>query len=183
MEKKNDLCDRLLKFAVDVVLYLRTVKNTVETMDMKRRLVKSSTSSGANYEESQGSPTKPDVKTKIGISLKEMRESNYFLRMFTNLNLNIVSTPKSMNFENRHCPGPKGRLIFCDFPLGIKGKKSQDKKNGAFRSGPNSGDIEKGTYLVNESSELKKILASILNKLSILFFFLSLGLLMKGLTI
>jgi len=71
---ENDLSERLLKFAVDVILYLRTVKNTVETMDMKRQLVKSSTSSGANYEESQGSPTRPDAKTKIGISLKEMRE-------------------------------------------------------------------------------------------------------------
>jgi four helix bundle protein len=43
-------------------------------MDMKRQLIKSSTSSGANYEESQGSPTRPDAKSKIGISLKEMRE-------------------------------------------------------------------------------------------------------------
>ena len=51
MESKKDLCERLLKFAVDVILYLRTVKNTIETMDMKRQLVKSSTSSGANYEE------------------------------------------------------------------------------------------------------------------------------------
>jgi len=30
MERKNDLCDRLFKFAVDVTLYLRTVKNTIE---------------------------------------------------------------------------------------------------------------------------------------------------------
>ena len=84
---KNDLSERLLKFSVDVILYLRTVKNTVETMDMKRQLVKSSTSSGANFEESQGSPTKPDVKTKIGISLKEMREANYFLRIFDQLEI------------------------------------------------------------------------------------------------
>ena len=114
MEKKNDLCERLLKFAVDVILYLRTVKTTVETMDMKRQLVKSSTSSGANYEESQGSPTRPDVKTKIGISLKEMRESNYFLRIFNHLKL---------------------------------------------------GDMKMSEYLVTESSELKRILAAILNKL------------------
>ncbi len=87
MVKKNDLCDRLLKFAVDVILYLRTVKNTAETLDMKRQLIRLSTSSGANYEESQGSPTKPDAKTKIGISLKEMRESNYFLRIFNQLKL------------------------------------------------------------------------------------------------
>ena len=84
MVTKNDLCERLLKFAVDVILYLRAIKNTIETMDMKRQLIKSSTSSGANYPPvgGQGSPTKPDAKTKIGISLKEIRESNYFLRIF-----------------------------------------------------------------------------------------------------
>ena len=124
MNKKNDLCERLLQFAVDVILYLRTVKNSIETMDIKRQLIKASTSSGANYEESQGSPTKPDVKTKIGISLKEMRESNYFLRIHRQLKL---------------------------------------------------GDVEKNNYLVQESSELKLILASILNKLSILLFFLKFG--------
>lgn len=120
MKRKNDLSERLLQFVVDVTLYLRTVKNTVETMDTKRQIIKASTSSGANYEESQGSPAKPDVKTKIGISLKEMRESNYFLRIYSRLKL---------------------------------------------------GDAEKNAYLVNESSELKRILASILNKLSIFFFF------------
>lgn len=67
MERKNDLCERLMLFALEVILYLRTVRNTVETMDMKRQLIKAATSSGANYEESQGSPTKPDVRTKIGI--------------------------------------------------------------------------------------------------------------------
>ncbi|MFA5782874.1 MAG: hypothetical protein WC868_11470 [Bacteroidales bacterium] len=39
MEKKNDLCERLLRFAVDVILYLRTVKNTYlvnESSEIKR---------------------------------------------------------------------------------------------------------------------------------------------------
>ena len=90
MKQKNDLCERLLKFSIDVILYMRTVKNTIETMDIKRQIIKSATSSGANYEESKGSPTKPDVKTKIGISLKEMRESNYFLQIFNQLQLGDV---------------------------------------------------------------------------------------------
>jgi four helix bundle protein len=114
MAERYDLCERLLKFAVDLILYLRTVKNTVETMDMKKQLVKAATSSGANYEESQGSPTKPDTKTKIGISLKEMREANYFLRIFNTLKI---------------------------------------------------GDAQSCEYLVKESTELKLILASIINKL------------------
>ena len=41
MERKNDLCERLLQFAVDVILYLRTVKNTIETMDTKRQIINS----------------------------------------------------------------------------------------------------------------------------------------------
>ena len=100
MIEKNNLCERLLKFAVDVILYLRTIKNSIETIDMKRQLVKSSTSSGANYEESQGSPTKPDAKTKIGISLKEMRESNYFLRIFNKLELGDMNKNESLVKES-----------------------------------------------------------------------------------
>lgn len=82
MEKKSDLCERLLQFAVDVIPYLRTVKNTIEAINPKMQLINTSTLSGANYEESQGSPIQPGVKTKVGISLKEMRGSDYFLRMF-----------------------------------------------------------------------------------------------------
>jgi four helix bundle protein len=85
MTVKNDLCERLLQFSVDVILFLRTVRNTIETIDAKRQLIRAATSTGANYEESQGSPTRPDVKTKVGVSLKEMREANYFLRIFSRL--------------------------------------------------------------------------------------------------
>ena len=100
MEKKNDLCDRLLKFAVDTITYLRTVKNTLETMDTKRQIIKSATSSGANYEESQGAPTKPDVRTKIAISLKEMREANYFLRLYQQLKLGDAEKGKYLVNES-----------------------------------------------------------------------------------
>ena len=94
-------------------------------MDTKRQLIKASTSIGANYEESQGAPTKPDVRTKIAISLKEMREANYFIRIYHHLKL---------------------------------------------------GDVEKSKHLVNESTELKKILGAILTKLSVWLFPLSFGL-------
>jgi four helix bundle protein len=111
MERKNDLCDRLLKFSVDVILYMRTVKNTIETMDMKRQIIRSSTSSGANYEESKGSPTKPDVKTKIGISLKEMRESNYFLKIFDQLELGDIEKREYLVKESDELKRILGSII------------------------------------------------------------------------
>ena len=48
------------------------------------QLTKSSTSTGANYEEAQGGYSRADFRTKISISLKEMRETNYWLRVIKN---------------------------------------------------------------------------------------------------
>ena len=81
MEKQNDLSKRLFNFAVRCIKFLRTLSGAVEYRVIKYQLIKSSTSSGANYEESQGATSKADFHNKIKISLKEMLESNYWLRV------------------------------------------------------------------------------------------------------
>lgn len=45
------------------------------------QLLRSATSIGANYEESQGATSKVDFRNKIRIALKEARETNYWLRL------------------------------------------------------------------------------------------------------
>ena len=50
------------------------------------QLAKSGTSVGANYEESQASQSKEDFYYKIGICLREARESNYWLRIIQSKN-------------------------------------------------------------------------------------------------
>jgi four helix bundle protein len=45
------------------------------------QLIKSGTSCGGNYEEAQAASSQADFKYKVGISLREMRESNYWLRI------------------------------------------------------------------------------------------------------
>ena len=82
---KNDLSKRLFKFAVDVIKMLRTLKGGNEIKIISNQLGKSSTSSGANYEESQAAVSRADFSNKIGISLKEMRESDYWLRILKEL--------------------------------------------------------------------------------------------------
>ncbi len=49
--KETNLTERLLRFAVDVILFLRKLPNTEEYRISKNQLIKSATSSGANYEE------------------------------------------------------------------------------------------------------------------------------------
>jgi four helix bundle protein len=82
---ENELQERLFRFAIDVIKMLRNLKGGSELFVIKPQLIKSSTSSGANYEEAQGAVSKPDFGNKVGISLKEMRESNYWLRILKEL--------------------------------------------------------------------------------------------------
>jgi len=80
-EKKNDLCERLFEFAVAVIEFLKTLPYSPENKTIRTQLSKSACSSGANYEESQGGSSKADFSNKVRISLREMRESNYWLRI------------------------------------------------------------------------------------------------------
>lgn len=78
---KKELAERTFQFAVDVIRFLRTLKYSKENDVIKYQLAKSATSIGANYEESQASNSKEDFYYKIGIVLREARESNYWLRI------------------------------------------------------------------------------------------------------
>ena len=51
------------------------------------QLAKSATSIGANYEEAQSAYSRDDFKYKMGICLRETRESNYWLRIIKASNI------------------------------------------------------------------------------------------------
>jgi four helix bundle protein len=112
---KNELTQRLFNFAVRTIKFLKTLQNSPEVSVIRYQLIKSSTSSGANYEESQAGSSKADFTNKVRISLREMRESNYWLRLI---------------------------------------KATVD----------NGYDADELTWLINESTELKKILGAIVTK-------------------
>ena len=73
----ENLNDRLFRFAVNVLKFLPKLPKIPEMNVVRYQLAKSSSSSGANYEESQAGSSKPDFNNKVRISLREMRESNY----------------------------------------------------------------------------------------------------------
>ena len=79
--QNNNLLDRTFKFGVKCIIFLRTLPRDFEYNVIKLQLTKSSTSIGANYEESQAGSSKADFKNKVRISLREARESNYWLRV------------------------------------------------------------------------------------------------------
>ena len=104
---ENDLQERLFKFAVDVIKMLRSLKGGNDLRIISNQLGKAATSSGANYEEAQAAVSRADFGYKVGISLKEMRESNYWLRILKELyptNLEIERLVKE-SFELKNILG------------------------------------------------------------------------------
>ncbi|MGD9928536.1 MAG: four helix bundle protein [Mangrovibacterium sp.] len=81
----KDLRSRLFDFAVRVIKFLRTLPVNTENKVIRYQLTKSSSSSGANYEEAQAASSKADFIFKTELALKEMRESNYWLRLIESI--------------------------------------------------------------------------------------------------
>lgn len=86
--KENDLLKRTFNFGVDCLKYLRKLETNPENNLVRFQLGKSCTSIGANYEESQAGSSKADFINKVKISLREARESNYWLRILKELTEN-----------------------------------------------------------------------------------------------
>jgi four helix bundle protein len=78
----HDLCDRTFKFACDVSkLCVRLQDRGPVIRRLSMKLLDSGTSIGANIEEGRAGQTKPDFIAKNFISLKESRETRFWLRV------------------------------------------------------------------------------------------------------
>ncbi len=67
-------------FAIDIVKLGRSLKNKGE-FEIRSQLVRSGMSVGANVNESISAVSKKDFINKLSISLKEARETKYWLRI------------------------------------------------------------------------------------------------------
>ena len=108
--EKNELQERLFRFSVSIIKSVRKLPKGVEFMIISRQLIKSATSAGANYDEAQGAVSKADFTNKVGITLKEMRESNYWIRII----LAVMDKPgewHSLNTESQELMNILGSIF------------------------------------------------------------------------
>lgn len=82
---QKDILKRTFNFSVNTIKAIRNTRQDSSLMIIFRQLIRSSTSVGANLEEAQDAHSKKEFVQKISISLKEARESNYWLRLVLNL--------------------------------------------------------------------------------------------------
>jgi four helix bundle protein len=85
--QRNDLSERLLEFAANTIKLGARLGRTAAGRHVAGQLMRSGTSSGANYEEACGAESRPDFIHKLQIVLKEQKESLYWLRLIQKASL------------------------------------------------------------------------------------------------
>lgn len=86
MDKKYDLEERALQFAIDCRLFLSKIPQTISNIEDSKQLVRASGSIGANYIEANEGLTKKDFLFRLKISRKEAKEGIYWLRIIQAIN-------------------------------------------------------------------------------------------------
>jgi len=81
MATKYDLLKRLFDFSIRIIKEVRSLPDSKEYGVISFQILKAATSVGANFEEAQGAVSKADFANKVGIALKEIRETNYWIRI------------------------------------------------------------------------------------------------------
>ena len=91
--KKNLIQDKSSDFALSMIGLYKQLQTEKEFV-ISNQLLRSSTSIGANIEEAIAGQSKKDFLSKISVSLKEARETNYWLKLLHQSELTSIDVSK-----------------------------------------------------------------------------------------
>lgn len=84
--KKNIILNKTFNFSVRIINLYKHLIAQHKMYDLGSQILRSGTSIGANAEEAVAGISKKDFRAKFSISLKEARETHYWLRLLNKTN-------------------------------------------------------------------------------------------------
>ena len=96
-DKPINLRERTLAFGVRIVQISGSLPQTIEATIVRRQLIRSGTSVGANIEEADGAFSKADTRRSFIISKKEAQETAYWLKIVDKVWGSSVSVKKDID--------------------------------------------------------------------------------------
>ncbi|MCP5098724.1 MAG: four helix bundle protein [Chloroflexi bacterium] len=99
MAKGNDLEERLIDFAVRIVSLCEKLPRSYAGKHFAGQLLRSGTAPAAHYAEARGAESNKDFIHKLKLCLKELNESNVWLKIISRSKLFPLSKLKAINQE------------------------------------------------------------------------------------
>jgi four helix bundle protein len=89
---KNDLKDRTKRFAINTILFVKDLPKSKSNNVVSYQLLKSATSSAANYRASLWGRSSADFISKLNITLEEADESMFWFEILQGTNTGLNGT-------------------------------------------------------------------------------------------
>lgn len=121
--RKFDLQDRMIDYAVKIIHFIEKLPDTKTGKHISYQLMRSGTSPAPNYGEAQSAESRSDFIHKLKIALKELRESEVWLK--------IILKGKLLDSENeiKELLQETDELISILFKSVSTAKKRRDNLN------------------------------------------------------
>lgn len=87
---------RMIIFSVEIIKLCQRLKTNIP-FSVADQIIRSSSSVGANFAEANDAVSKADFKNKIAIAKKEAAETRYWLKLISELGVDV---PESLFIEN-----------------------------------------------------------------------------------
>ena len=87
MTRQFDLQDRLIDYAVRIIALSEALPNTKAGRHVSSQILRSGTSPAPNYGEAQSAESKADFVHKLKVALKELRETEIWLKVISKAKL------------------------------------------------------------------------------------------------
>lgn len=94
--KDNLIQDKSFRFSLSIIRLYKKLQEEREFI-ISKQILRSATSVGANIEEAIAGQSKRDFLAKISISLKEARETHYWLRLLSESELTEIEVTELKN--------------------------------------------------------------------------------------
>jgi four helix bundle protein len=96
----DEITERLLDFTVQIIKLVNLLPKTAVGRHVSGQILRSGTSPGSNYEEARGAESRADFIHKLGIVLKELKETRYWLRVIYRTK---ISSVRSVEYILKEC--------------------------------------------------------------------------------
>jgi four helix bundle protein len=116
IDRSQDIRDRTFAFACRVARLCLDLETRPGTRSIVEQLLKSGTSIGANLEEAKAGSSKRDFVKYVEISLREARETVYWLRIFLALQLGPKSEVQDLRGEAEQIARILGAIVVSSKP-------------------------------------------------------------------
>lgn len=114
MEKKSihDIHERIYTFVVRVLKLIKQIPKTPENIIIIDQLTRSVTSMGANDREADGATTKKDFIHKYSLVRKEGKETEYWLDLIADTNVNLKLRMTNLLLEGEEIIKIVSKIIY-----------------------------------------------------------------------